>query len=1353
MRKQTVSFLLSLVLLLNLLPLTALAGDWSGSCGTRVTWSLDRETGILAFEGSGKISEGYLMRDSLDVCWWPRSDLIREIRFSDGITAIGAGVFDMLNFASYSEVQRMRNVRTVLVPASIEQIGADAFYSLTRLDEITILNPKCWIETSQRTLGIPGRTVVVGYPASTAEAYALQSGYEFRPISCADGAHVYNDTVVTPQTCTQDGVMESECVICHAKTRRPIPAGHDYAVTESLARTVYTCTRCGDSYVAGECRRMKLEETLKFTVNAGAYPCFSFTPEKTDLYSFYLMETGAWEPYGNTEAPGTIYDSAGEIVAKGMSQAVLKAGRTYYYRLTQVYDDALEVSIRVMVFHNFEQTSGSATCTQAGTVTETCTYCGESRTEETGPLGHFYEQTVLTAPTCTQEGLARCTCLRCGRSYTEAIPAAHQYLYDVTLPWYSHAVCRVCGEVYSQGTPDPAVIEPGKAAAAHFEASESMCFFRFTPDRTEGYEFRANSKYADELMLLDQDGKTLDTAYAYSLAIRQELEAGETYYLGVGRRNAAMNDFPVSLELVHAYRVTESVPASCSAEGSITYVCSCCGDVYTEAIPETHTWKYDVELPWYQHAVCTRCGKVGEFGTKTPPAIALGECVVPQIGEKSCVFYSFTPEKNDVYSFWFTESTMDRLALYDTDGMELCWSDESVRTDIAAGQTVILQVIDMDSSTDSPPVQADVVHNYLRVETAAPTCTEEGQMVGLCRFCGDYIIEAIPPTHSIEYEVALPWYWRGACTVCGQTVEEGSMTPPEIRSGETHTAQIEVAGEGVFRRFTPEKSGYYRFAFPDPDCYFEFWTADGKEMLGNISYNDYAGYEFEAAFFAGQTYYIYLGHSNSSETGEISVTLSQLDEFTISEIKPGQRGSVQINDPDHAAFFRFTAGQAGYYEFSSDSPEDVQPKAGLLDAAGSEMDCVNRLEDGEFKVRFWLDAGQTCVLEARIMEGIGGKEEYSLLLRQVEEAVESRALKPNRIETAHIRSFDDADYFRFTPEESGYYEFLSRSDIDTVCALYDAEMKWLDYSDDGPSDGNFLLNAYLEAGQTYYFAVSSYSGQICDFSVILRYSRNWSWPDYYWEGLERVVARCYDIDNPEIVVSETVQTTCVVVKEPTYSSEGSAIYVATFKNNRFDTVSRIASIPMLPMPELPCDGEDCPGGSFRDMPARDHWAHDAIDWALVMGITTGTSREKFSPDSGCTRAQVATFLWRAAGEPMPRAAYNPFTDVSPDDYYYEAVLWALGEGITTGTSEERFSPDAVCTRAQIVTFLWRFDGCEEPDQSAAFSDVSAGAYYEKAVAWAREKGVTTGTGGGKFSPDATCTRAQVVTFLHRHLAS
>ena len=130
-----------------------------------------------------------------------------------------------------------------------------------------------------------------------------------------------------------------------------------------------------------------------------------------------------------------------------------------------------------------------------------------------------------------------------------------------------------------------------------------------------------------------------------------------------------------------------------------------------------------------------------------------------------------------------------------------------------------------------------------------------------------------------------------------------------------------------------------------------------------------------------------------------------------------------------------------------------------------------------------------------------------------------------------------------------------------------------------------------------------------------------------------------------------------------------------------------------------------------------------------------------------------TFLWRAAGTPEPAGTKNPFQDVKADQYYYKAVLWAVENGVTAGTSTTKFSPNTTCTRGQIVTFLYRF--AEKPAVSGAanpFKDVAAGQYYYEAVLWAVENGVTAGTSSTKFSPNAVCTRAQVVTFLYRLLA-
>ena len=150
-------------------------------------------------------------------------------------------------------------------------------------------------------------------------------------------------------------------------------------------------------------------------------------------------------------------------------------------------------------------------------------------------------------------------------------------------------------------------------------------------------------------------------------------------------------------------------------------------------------------------------------------------------------------------------------------------------------------------------------------------------------------------------------------------------------------------------------------------------------------------------------------------------------------------------------------------------------------------------------------------------------------------------------------------------------------------------------------------------------------------------------------------------------------------------------------------------------------------------------------------ITKGTSEKLFSPNAGCTRAQVVTFLWRALGEPEPEKKENPFKDVAEGQYYYNAVLWAVEKGVTTGTSADKFSPNATCTRGQIVTFLWRAMDKPEPKAESAFADVDGGQYYAKAVAWAVESGVTKGTSATKFSPNATCTRGQIVTFLWRAL--
>ena len=196
----------------------------------------------------------------------------------------------------------------------------------------------------------------------------------------------------------------------------------------------------------------------------------------------------------------------------------------------------------------------------------------------------------------------------------------------------------------------------------------------------------------------------------------------------------------------------------------------------------------------------------------------------------------------------------------------------------------------------------------------------------------------------------------------------------------------------------------------------------------------------------------------------------------------------------------------------------------------------------------------------------------------------------------------------------------------------------------------------------------------------------------------------------------------------------------------FEMAAMLASIPA--------------DGSTPDVPAsvpfvdivNDSFYYDAVVWGYNNGIVNGVDSTHFAPDASCTRAQVVTFLWRAAGSPEPESMSTPFTDVKSGSFYEKAAAWAYENGIVKGTTETTFAPNATVTRAQFVTFLWRYEDCPSSSIANPFSDVSESSVYAPAILWAAENGVTVGTGNGTFVPNGACTRAHVVTFLCRDLA-
>ena len=202
--------------------------------------------------------------------------------------------------------------------------------------------------------------------------------------------------------------------------------------------------------------------------------------------------------------------------------------------------------------------------------------------------------------------------------------------------------------------------------------------------------------------------------------------------------------------------------------------------------------------------------------------------------------------------------------------------------------------------------------------------------------------------------------------------------------------------------------------------------------------------------------------------------------------------------------------------------------------------------------------------------------------------------------------------------------------------------------------------------------------------------------------------------------------------------------IGAVKSYTFENVSRTHTIEVIFMK---ANGNP-QTGVFVDV-ATGSYYEDAVDWAVENGITKGTDDTHFSPDGICTRAQAVTFLWRTAGSPKPEIRTMPFTDVPVGSYYYDAVLWAVENGITKGTSDTTFSPNMTCTRAQIVAFLWRSEKSPAAGTANPFADVKSDAYYADAVLWAVKENITKGTTSTTFSPNADCTRAQIVTFLWR----
>ena len=277
-----------------------------------------------------------------------------------------------------------------------------------------------------------------------------------------------------------------------------------------------------------------------------------------------------------------------------------------------------------------------------------------------------------------------------------------------------------------------------------------------------------------------------------------------------------------------------------------------------------------------------------------------------------------------------------------------------------------------------------------------------------------------------------------------------------------------------------------------------------------------------------------------------------------------------------------------------------------------------------------------------------------------------------------------------------------------------------------------------EAGKNVYTATATYEGK--DYTedktdTIKALGHAYGEPEWGWAEDYSKATATFTCTND----SQHVETVEAVITKKIDREAQKTIYTATatLDGKEYTDVQEVEGI----------SGEDL--NPFTDVSEEDYY-YDAVLWAYNNDITSGTDETHFAPGESCSRAQVVTFLWRTMGEPEPKTTENPFVDVSEGTYYYKAVLWAVEQGITTGIDDQHFAPGNSVTRSQFVTFLHRNEGEPKPESNEnPFVDVSENEYYSDAVIWAYENGITTGTDETHFSPDKTCTRGQVVAFLYR----